>query len=81
MLSALQSDSHGEFFSLCQAFLATCLSPEAAACPLAGGSPVSSAAKALSLTNAQFFPREKGNSGNRGFLGPSPCLTQHSHHC
>lgn len=50
------------FFSLHQAFLATCLSPEAAACPLAGGSPVSSAAKALSLTNAQtqLFPRGKG---------------------
>jgi len=65
-LSALQPDSHREFFSLHHAFLAACLSPEAAACPLAGGSPVSSAAKALSLTNAQtqFFPREKGNSRN-----------------
>lgn len=61
MLSALQPDSRGDFFVLCHGFLAICLSPEAAACPLAGGSPASSAAKALSLPNAQiqFSPGEK----------------------
>lgn len=69
MLSALQADSRGDFFALCHGFLAVCLSPEAAACPLAGGSLASSAAKALSLPNAhiQFSPGEKSDSETPGF--------------
>lgn len=83
MLSVLQPDSPGDFFALCHGFLAICLSPEAAACPLAGGSPASSAAKALSLPNAQiqFSPGDKSDSETPGFLGPGPFLTQRSHQC
>lgn len=83
MLSVLQPDSRGEFFALCHGFLAICLSPEAAACPLAGGNPASSAAKALSLPNAQiqFSPGEKSDSETPGFLGPGPFLAQRSHQC
>lgn len=70
--------------SLHHPFPATLPRPEAAACPLAGGSPVSSAAKALSLTSAQdrVFPwGRKSSCGKCAFLDASPFLTQHQQRC